>query len=303
LLFTKQPGKPEKVAITLDPDGVRALTQVIARDLNQGVRNAQFKWVDGTVKDVVTSQDGREVQFAATDAALSKAILGATGAATPAVTVTPPTIASSDKAKMVITDRLGFSKTDYSFSIPNRRHNVELAMERLDGALIPPGATFSFNETIGAQTVANGYQEAYGIALVAGPGGKPGQPKTVTSVGGGICQVATTLFQAVFRSGVPIEERNWHLYWIPSYGAPPAGLQGLDATVDDQSGLDFKFTNTTGNWMAIEAVADGSYARIAVYGKDPGWDVVIDPPVITNERKADPKPVLEKTHDLPPGQE
>ena len=137
----------------------------------------------------------------------------------------------------------------------------------------------------------------------SGPG--TGAVRTVSAVAGGICQVSTTLFQAVYRAGLPIEERNWHLYWIEGYGPPnsPTGLRGLDATVDDQSGLDFRFVNTTGGWLAIEAVADGALARIALYGQDPGWGVQIDEPVITNPRPADPTPQVERTHDLPPGQE
>jgi vancomycin resistance protein YoaR len=199
--------------------------------------------------------------------------------------------------------RLASGATYYGNSAENRKHNVELAMSRLDGALVPPGGTFSFNKVVGAQTVANGYKEGYAIALVGGTGPGTGQVKTISSVAGGICQVSTTLFHAVFRAGLAIEERNWHLYWIASYGGPPSGLQGLDATVYDDIGLDFQFVNNTGGWLAIETVANGEYARIALYGKDLGWQVIIDEPVITNVRKADPMPVIEKTHTLPPGQE
>jgi vancomycin resistance protein YoaR len=299
LVFKAQPGQAQKVTIALDPAGVRHLSEVIARDLNQQVQDAQFRWADGAVRAVVPSKDGRDVQLAGTDAALTQAILGATGAATPAVAVTPPKVPSSDAAKMAIPhNRLGYGKTYYGQSIPTRKHNVELAVSRLDGTLIAPGATFSFNQAVGAQTVANGYQEAYGIAMTG-----TGQVTTVSSIAGGICQVATTLFQGVFAAGFPIQERNWHLYWIEGYGAPPSGMQGLDATVDDQAGLDFKFVNSTPNWLAIEAVADGEYVRIAIYGQDPGWTVQIDAPVITNVKPHDPKPVYEKTHDLPPGQQ
>jgi len=73
--------------------------------------------------------------------------------------------------------------------------------------------------------------------------------------------------------------------------------------VDGQSGLDFRFRNTTGGWLAIEAVADGGAVRIAVYGRDPGWTVAVADPAIGNPRPTDPAPVREKTHDLPPGEE
>jgi vancomycin resistance protein YoaR len=204
------------------------------------------------------------------------------------------------KEEMATPDRLAVGRTDFSFSIPSRWHNVELAAERLNGALIPPGEIFSFNEQVGEQTVANGYLEAYGIAVVQGAGGTS-EPKTVSSVAGGICQVSTTLFHSVFRAGLPIQERNHHLFWV-SYAASSTGMMGLDATVDDQSGLDFQFYNSTGSWLGIQAVTVDGVLEISLYGKDPGWNIVIDDPIVTNIRVPDPKPAYDKTHDLPAGQ-
>jgi vancomycin resistance protein YoaR len=73
-------------------------------------------------------------------------------------------------------------------------------------------------------------------------------------VAGGICQVATTLFQPVFWAGYQLEERYWHLYWIPAYTSH--GVLGLDATVDEDAGLDFKWTNTTSNYVLIQSDGD-----------------------------------------------
>lgn len=301
ITLTEQPTKPEKIAIGVNETTLHALTQVVAEDLNQPMRNAQFRFVDGQVKDVVQSQDGREVQFADTAKALRDAILGATGVASPAVAVVKPTTPSSLKATMQTPDLLGRGRTDYSSSIASRKHNVELSVERLNGTLVAPGAMFSFNAAVGEQTVQNGYQEAYGIALVPGVGGKGGEVKTVSSIAGGICQVSSTLFHGVFRAGMPIEQRNWHLFWV-AYAGSSTGAQGLDATVDDQSNLDFQWWNNTGNWIGIGAYADGATVSVALYGTDPGWNIVIDDPVIANVVKPDPTPVTEKTHDLPVGQ-
>ena len=300
LRLVEQPGQPEKVAIRLDPAGVRALSQVLANDLNQNMRNAEFAFSKGAVRDVVSSQDGRILQLGGTDQALSNAIFNASATMTPIVAVTKPQIPSAKKEEMATPNRLAIGRTDYGFSIPSRAHNVELAAERLNGALIAPGASFSFNQQVGEQTVANGYQEAYGIALVPGTGGGKGEYKTVSSVAGGICQVSTTLFHSVFRAGLPIEERNYHLFWV-TYGASSTGMMGLDATVDDQSGLDFQFANTTGGWLGIEVTVNDGVLQIALYGKDPGWKISIDEPIITNIRVPNPKPAYDKTHDLRPG--
>ena len=127
----------------------------------------------------------------------------------------------------------------------------------------PPKGYSPSTPRVGAQTVENGYQAAYGIALVPGEGGSRARPGRSRSVAGGICQVSTTLFHGVFTSGLPIEERNWHLYW-PVRLRPAlqeTGMPGPRPTVDDQSGLDFRFCNFTGSWLAIQAVADGEWVR------------------------------------------
>ena len=299
--LTEQPTRPEKVAIGLDEAGLKALTQLMASEINQPVKEARFGFANGMIEDIEKSQDGREVQFDGTARALREAILGATGNVGLVVTVTKPKVPSSNKAAMRTPDVLGVGRTDYSSSIPARKHNVEVAVERLNGTIIAPGEMFSFNEAVGAQTVANGYEEAYGIALVPGAGGGAGEAKTVSSIAGGICQVSTTLFHGVFRAGLPIEQRNWHLFWV-GYAGSSTGMQGLDATVDDQANLDFQWWNNTGGWIGIEAAANGAVVTVKIYGKDPGWDVKIDGPQIANVIAPDPAPVNEKTHDLPVGQ-
>jgi vancomycin resistance protein YoaR len=304
LIITTQASAPDHVVFSLDGAKLGALVQDLAKVLDQDPRDAKFRWLDGAVQDVAGGQDGRTVQIDPTVAAIRTAILGATGKATIAATVTKAKVPTSDKSTIVIRDRLGLGKTPYAGSIPNRKHNVELAVERLNGALIPPDGIFSFNEATGAQTVANGYLQGFGIALVGGTASGEGQYKAVPSIGGGVCQVSTTVFQTVYQAGLPIEERNWHAVWLPSYGPPnsPTGMIGLDATVDDQSGLDLKFQNTSGGWLALEATADGSWVTVVLRGVDPGWTVTNDDPVISNVVPADTKTVYEKTHDLPVGQ-
>lgn len=299
--LTERPQGREKLIIGLDEPGLRALVGALAGEINQPVKNAKFAFANGQIQDVEKSQDGREVQVAPTVKVLNDAILGAVGSASPVIAVTKPKVSSADKAAMRTPNVLGVGRTNYASSIASRKHNVELAVERLNGTIVAPGELFSFNEAVGEQTIANGYEEAYGIALVPGAGGGKGEVKTVSSIAGGICQVSTTLFHGAFRAGLPIEQRNWHLFWV-GYAASTTGMQGLDATVDDQAGLDFQWWNNTGGWIGIEAYADGEVVSIKIYGKDPGWDVQIDGPTIGNVVEPDPAPIDEKTHDLPVGQ-
>jgi vancomycin resistance protein YoaR len=120
-------------------------------------------------------------------------------------------------------------------------------------------------------------------------------------VGGGICQVATTVFQTAFWAGMPMIERSWHLYWIPRYGQPPSGMKGLDATVDPDYGLDFKFRNASNDWIAVVSSFNGSYLTFELWGTNPGWEVIVDPAVYSSYRPASQEMVYETSDQLPSG--
>jgi vancomycin resistance protein YoaR len=120
-------------------------------------------------------------------------------------------------------------------------------------------------------------------------------------VAGGICQVATTLFQPVFHAGYQIERRSWHLYWINSYGQPPLGMKGLDATVDEEAGLDLQWVNNTDHYMLIQSRVEGTNLIFGLYGTKPSWDVKVEGPVITNVRTADTTQVQQAERSMPVG--
>jgi vancomycin resistance protein YoaR len=188
-----------------------------------------------------------------------------------------PAYTSRDRAALGALTLLEWGTTDYSGGLPERGHNIEHAARQINGTVVPPGETFSFNRATGPTTVDTGYKISWGIMGGERPGAPP---RTVPSVGGGICQVATTLFHAVFWSGFQIDERHWHLYWIPKYGAPPKGLKGLDATVDEPSGTDLQWTNNSAQPVIVQARTDGARISFGLYGTDPGWKVAVAQPVI-----------------------
>jgi vancomycin resistance protein YoaR len=158
---------------------------------------------------------------------------------------------------------------------------------------VPPGATFSFNKELGPTTLENGFE--WGFAINGGADG----PRTVPSVGGGICQVATTLFQPVFWTGFPLEERYAHAYWIPAYTS--RSVVGLDVTVDGDANLDFRWTNPTDSHILIQASTEGDSIRFALYGKKPTWRVDVAPASVSNPQVADPTPVTQEEASMPSG--
>lgn len=179
---------------------------------------------------------------------------------------------TTDEAKgLGIVERISTFTTEYSSSNKPRVNNIHTLADALDGTLIAPGGTFSFNGTVGERTAAKGYQEA--PAIVNG--------KLVPQLGGGICQVNTTLFNAVFFSGLPVVERINHSQYISHYP------KGRDATVS-WGGPDFKFRNDTPRWVLIATSYTNSSVTISLYGTNPGykvtyetgpWTNLTDPPI------------------------
>ncbi len=294
--FTEQPEANPKLAVEIDPAKLGEILKTAAKKAEVPMKNADLRYYDGAVKVVSPEQAGIAIDVDQSTGAMMTAMKSGTRTAQVVRKNVQPEVTAAMAGSVVIRDTLTSAETSYAGSIANRKFNVELAVSRVNGALIPPGGTFSFTGSVGAVDTQNGYKVGYGIV-----GTSNGSVSTVPSVGGGICQVSTTTFQAVFWSGMPIVERNWHFYWIPLYGQPPSGLTGLDATVDTDVGLDFKFKNTTPNWLAVVASADGSKVRVELKGTKTGWNVHVDDPVVTNRVNADTKMVTRESSQLPAG--
>jgi vancomycin resistance protein YoaR len=285
------------ITITFDEEDMRKALAPAANEVKVDGKDAEFRWIDDQVQVRAPEQMGRELDVAETANRIKQALADGTDTVAIVTKDVKPQVTADMAGSVYIRDRLAESWTEYGSSVANRLHNVELATSRANGAMVAPGAVFSFNAAVGAVTYDNGYRTGYGIV-----GTSNGSISTIPSVGGGICQVATTLFHSVFRSGMPIEERSWHLYWIPRYGQPPSGMKGLDATVDDSYGLDFQFKNTTNDWLAVKSWTDGANVHFELWGTNPGWDVQIDQPVISNHRPASQEMVYENSDQLPAGQ-
>jgi vancomycin resistance protein YoaR len=135
----------------------------------------------------------------------------------------------------------------------NRIHNVQLVAHLVDGALIAPGKEFSFNATTGERTADKGFLEA--PVIVNG--------ELQTGLGGGVCQVSTTVFNAAFEAGLPITARTNHALYISHYP------QGRDATVNYPD-TDLKFVNDTGHWLLLRTFVGSSSLVVNLYGTPTG---------------------------------
>jgi vancomycin resistance protein YoaR len=281
--------------VDLKAESLQAIVERAAHDVDQDPRDARFTLSNGQLSPLRASRDGRAVnQPAATDLLKSRIEAGERTVALP-VDVVPPAVSSDDPARLGIRELIEESTTPFVGAIPEKAHNIQLAAARLNGVVVPPGGTFSFNKEVGPTTLEAGFQWGFGLTT----DGQAGGVHTVPSVAGGICQVATTLFQPVFWAGYQLEERYWHLYWIPSYASH--GIVGLDATVDSDSGLDLKWINPTANYVLIQASTDADHVTFRLYGQKPPWTVKVDEPLIGNRITADPTPEVQTEPSLPWG--
>ena len=171
-----------------------------------------------------------------------------------------PKVSTDDIGQEAFPDLLSSYSTNFASSSSNRANNIILATSKINGTVLMPGETFSYNETVGRRTISRGFKEAGAYA----------NGQVVSAVGGGICQVSSTLYNAVLRANLDIVDRSNHMFQV---GYVPIGT---DATVSWGS-PDFKFKNNRNYPIKIVASADGRVCKIRVFGlkQDDDCDVEI----------------------------
>ena len=176
-----------------------------------------------------------------------------------------PKVTTNMIGRKAFPDLLGQFSTNY-VNNPNRTTNLKLAANKINGTVLLPGETFSYNKTVGERTIAAGYKDA---AIYQ-------NGEVVDGLGGGICQISTTLFNAALFANLDIVELHNHQF-VPSYvGA------GRDATVV-YGAKDFKFKNSRKYAIKIECSVSGGVARFKIYGvkEDTEYDVKINASIIS----------------------
>ena len=233
----------------------------IAQTVETTPKNARATMTEGGVVTVATPEErGVKLDIAATKAALLKSgpqSLREGGSANLVITEARPAITAADLGQ--VNTLLASFHTGYGSSSSNRRHNVELAASHINGTTLAPGETFSYNAIVGPRTPRLGWRDA--------PTYQDGQ--VVPGPGGGVCQVSTTLYNAVLRAGMKVVKRSHHS--MPVHYVNP----GCDATVayDD---IDFQFQNTTNGPVLVSAITDKGNLKFNLYGIKPAEERKIE---------------------------
>lgn len=272
----------------------------LATGLNIPVQEALFQFANGKVTSFKPSRDGRQVNIAMAKKLFLNAVQKIPDNPEKTILINlpidtvKPAFTTENVNSFGIKSLIGRGYSQFSGSIPERIHNVALAAAKLNGILIKPGETFSFNDALGDVSGDTGFLPAYIIK----------EGRTVLGDGGGVCQVSTTLFRAALNAGLPITERHAHDYRVHYYeegGFKP----GLDATVFGPS-FDLKFRNNTPGYILIQTKSDVNNLNLTfeLYGTGDGrqaiisdhriWDITPPPADLYQDDPTMPKGTLKQ---------
>ncbi|HWJ31782.1 MAG TPA: VanW family protein [Gaiellaceae bacterium] len=220
----------------------------LAKQVDRAPKDAGFA-VTSTTARVIPAAPGLQLDVPRAAAAVLAAAVRPTNRVTRLpLAVAQPKRSTAAAQAMGITGVVGTYETIYGGD-PNRIHNVQLVAHLVDNKLIAPGTTFSFNGTTGERSAAKGFLEA--PVIVNG--------ELQTGLGGGVCQVSTTVFNAAYEAGLPITARTNHALYISHYPL------GRDATVNYPD-VDLKFVNNTDHWLLLRTFVGSSSLVVTLYG-------------------------------------
>ncbi|MHB8112331.1 MAG: VanW family protein [Bellilinea sp.] len=292
-------GAAETYTVGISSEMLIQYLSSLSPNLQTFAQNARFIFNDETRQlDLIQNAViGRQLNVQASLTAIQEGLTGGQHSiALVFDTTNPQAMDTTTAADLGITEAVSVQSSYFYGSSPERVQNITAAAKSFHGLLIAPGETFSMASQLTDISLDNGYAEAL---IIVGD-------QTVLGVGGGVCQVSTTLFRTAFFGGFPIAERNPHAYRVSYYekvigNKIDQSLAGLDATVYVPL-VDFKFINDTPYWLLMETYVNPAASSITwkFYSTSDGrsveWDTtgpinVVDPP----------EPLYKENPDLPEG--
>jgi vancomycin resistance protein YoaR len=292
-------GDPAALQLRLNPDELRKMLKALEAEVNRQPQNSRFHFLNGELIALTPSQTGRRLDIDGSIRGINEALPAGQHRIALTVEETQPEVPdTATAADLGITELLpnGVQTSYFRGSSAERIQNIKAAAGQFDGVLVAPGETFSMGETLGDISLDNGFTEA--LIIYGG--------RTIKGVGGGVCQVSTTLFRTAFLAGFPVVERVPHAYRVSYYEQTSGGtdpkLAGLDATVFFPL-VDFKFTNDSAYWILMETSVDEGSRSLTwrFYSTYDGRSVQWDTSGLQNTVPA-PKPLFRLNADLNPGQ-
>ena len=278
--------KEKRVKMILDKSAFRDLANELAAEVNESPKGEVVSTDGNKVLEFKITKEGKELDEEKFKEDLKSAIFDDRKNVS---LVLKNVDDSSDKEKYGILSLIGEGTSHFAGSTAERIHNIILAAGNISGSLVPPGAVYSMNKSVGPIDYQHGFKSAFIIK-----GGR-----TVLGEGGGVCQTSTTLFRAILNSGLPVVSRYPHAYRVGYYEQDMP--VGFDAAIFQPS-WDFKFKNDTNAYVLIQAHSNLSENSLTfkIYGTPDGRSVEISEPVVTDQSPP-PPPLYEDDPSLPKG--
>ncbi len=286
--------------VALNAANLRSFLESTAPGFTRYPANARFIFNDDThqLEVIQSAVTGRSLNIDATIQAVNEKVTAGEHTVSLVFDYADPQVGNeATAAELGITQPVSVQTSYFYGSSAARIQNIQTAASRFHGVLVAPGATFSMAEVMGDVSLDSGYAEAL---IIFGN-------RTIQGVGGGVCQVSTTLFRTVFFGAYPVVERYSHAYRVSYYELTRSGsvnpdLAGLDATVFVPV-VDFKFTNDTPNWLLMETYVNPQARSLTwkFYSTSDGRTMEWDTTGLRNIVDA-PEPLYQENPDLDQGE-
>ncbi len=274
------------IRLVLNREKVKNFLENLNKKIAKPAQDARFKMKDGRVVEFYSGKNGIKIDIKRTVDEIDN-IFFDSNVLNVDIYITRDLAKNSieDINDLGIKELVGKGESDFSGSPKNRRHNIKTGADSLNGLLIKPGEEFSLVKNLGEIDAEHGYLQEL---VIKGN-------KTVPEYGGGLCQIATTMFRLALNTGLPITERHPHAYRVVYY--EPAGT---DATIYIPK-PDLKFINDTDHYLLLQTKIEGNKLIFSFWGTDDGRKVEISKPKIYNIVPPGPTKIIE-TEDLKPGE-
>lgn len=256
LVYGETPDNHPTTTVRIDQTAIRNELVPIAEALRKEGTLPRLNWNDGQLSIFQKGLPGRGLDVVMAQTYINEALAGGPRTFQAPLIELPPPVNELNLATLNLQGPVSVGVSSFRNSQQYRITNIRAGANKFHGVLIPPGSTFSFNDTLGPVDSRHGFVK--GAAIV--------DNRVQQEWGGGLCQVSTTMFRAAFWAGLPIVERHPHQFridWYEELGEPP----GFDAAIYTGA-ADVRFINDTGGWLLIQTWADLNRQRlyITLYG-------------------------------------
>lgn len=281
-------------SVSLDASLLEDRLAAIEQDVAVAPKNVTLAWDNG-VYVVENDVPGRALDRETLVERLNAAAASETRIEPLPVVEVKAAARADNVAELGLDTHIGVGSSSFAGSSYERAVNVGAAAHNVNYKLIGPGEEFSFNDLLGPITEDYGYIAG---SIIQGD-------FAATDIGGGVCQVSTTVFRAAQNAGFQFSEWNPHTWRLAFYEADGSS-PGLDAAIYQPNSeweyeLDLRFVNPLDSWLLLMMVVDGDWVSAHFYGQDPGWTVEVFPARVSDPKPI-PDPVEQVNEALAPGE-